>query len=298
MAVRVLALVISCRVSSMPCSVAPGAAGLVLADCQRSVRITDTPMSDVNAIASRRRAFLSAEWRYLIMLNFEVDAAILRPLVPEGTTIDLWRGRALVSVVGFRFLHTRMFGVPVPFHGSFDEVNVRFYVRHTTPNGEKRRGVVFVRELVPRKAIAIVARLVYNEPYATVPMRSTAPAGELNSIGRVSYEWYMAGQWERMAVTAVGLPNLPLAESEAEFVTDHYWGYTRQRDGATVEYEVAHPPWRVWSASAPELGMLGNCGKEFEDAFAEPPSSVLLAEGSPVVVFSPCRIILPSLARE
>ncbi|HXT48296.1 MAG TPA: DUF2071 domain-containing protein, partial [Gemmatimonadaceae bacterium] len=116
-------------------------------------------------MAPPRRAFLTAEWRYLVMLNYEVDAAMLRPLVPRGTELDLWEGRALASVVGFRFLRTRLLGVPVPFHRDFEEVNLRFYVRRVTPNGDARRGVVFVRELVPRAAIAYTARAVYNEPY-------------------------------------------------------------------------------------------------------------------------------------
>ena len=153
-----------------------------------------------------RRAFLSAEWRHLVMLNYEVPPAVLRPLVPAGTALDLWEGRALVSVVGFRFLRTRVLGVPVPFHRDFDEVNLRFYVRHVAPSGEARRGVTFVRELVPRAAIALVARLAYNEPYRAVPMRSDAPNGPTEAPGRVSYGWRTAAGWQAVAATAAGRP--------------------------------------------------------------------------------------------
>lgn len=104
-------------------------------------------------MAPRRRAFLTAEWRYLVMLNYEVDAAVLQPLVPRGTELDLHEGCALASVVGFRFLRTRLLGIAVPFHWDFEEVNLRFYDRRST-NGEVGRGVVFVREIVPRAAIA------------------------------------------------------------------------------------------------------------------------------------------------
>src|SRR6187549_3207255 len=113
---------------------------------------------------TRRRVFLRAEWRWLVMLNWEVPPELLAPLVPAGVALDLWRGRALVSVVGFRFLRTRVLGVPVPFHRDFDEVNLRFYVRREAGTGDIRRGVTFVRELVPRPAISLVARLAYNEP--------------------------------------------------------------------------------------------------------------------------------------
>ncbi|HEX7980960.1 MAG TPA: DUF2071 domain-containing protein, partial [Gemmatimonadaceae bacterium] len=111
-----------------------------------------------------RSAFLTAEWRWLVMLNYEVPPEVLAPYVPRGTSLDLWQGHALVSVVGFRFIETRVIGVPIPFHRHFDEVNLRFYVRRELPGGEARRGVVFIRELVPKPMIAWVARALYNEP--------------------------------------------------------------------------------------------------------------------------------------
>ena len=187
------------------------------------------------------------------MLNYEVPPALLAPLVPAGVALDLHGGRALASVVGFRFLRTRVLGVAVPRHTDFDEVNLRFYVRHETADGEVRRGVTFVRELVPRAAIALVARLAYNEPYRAVPMRSTVPAGPTATPGRLSFRWRTSGRWQEVAATAVGEPVPLAARSEAEFVTEHYWGYTRQRDGGTVAYQVAHPSWRVWDVAAPEL---------------------------------------------
>ena len=107
--------------------------------------------------------FLTAEWRYLAMLNYRVSPSLLYPLVPPGTELDLWNGTAYISVVGFKFQHTRVLGVPIPFHVNFEEVNLRFYVRRET-NGAVRRGVTFIRELVPRAAIAGVAKLAYNEP--------------------------------------------------------------------------------------------------------------------------------------
>src|SRR5438477_5664134 len=138
---------------------------------------------------TRRRPLLSADWRYLVMLNYEVDPDLLEPLVPAGTVLDRWRGRTLVSIVGFRFADTRVLGAAVPFHRDFDEVNLRFYVRRHLPSGEGRRGVVFVRELVPRLAVALVARWAYNEPYRAVPMGSTAPDSRIGAPGRIVYEW-------------------------------------------------------------------------------------------------------------
>lgn len=246
----------------------------------------------VTASASHRRAFLTAEWRYLVMLNYHVDPAALAPLVPLGTEIDSWHGRVLATLVGFRFLNTRVLGVPVPFHRSFDEVNLRFYVRRGLPNGEVRRAVVFVRELVPRLAVALLARLAYNEPYRAVPMRSTVPAEPVDAPGRLTYEWRTGTDWQRLAATALGAPAVPDPASDDAFVAERHWGYTRQRDGSTLEYEVTHPVWRVWKVTAPVLAadVTELYGRAFADALARPPASALIAEGSAVSVSSPSRI--------
>lgn len=242
--------------------------------------------------ASKRRAFLTAEWRYLVVLNYEVDPDALAPLVPAGTVLDPWRGRSLASLVGFRFVNTRVLGVPVPFHRSFDEVNLRFYVRRHLRHGDVRRGVVFVCELVPRAAVALLARFAYNEPYRVVPMRSAVPAAPVETPGRLTYEWRTGTEWQRLAATPVGAPAVPDPTSDAAFVTEHHWGYTRQRDGSTVEYEVAHPAWRVWKATAPVLAAdaIGLCGRAFAGALSGPPTSALVAEGSPVIVYPPGRV--------
>lgn len=226
------------------------------------------------------RVFLTAEWRHLLMVNYVVDPGVLAPLVPAGTELDLWAGRAYASVVGFRFLNTRVLGVPVPFHRDFDEVNLRFYVRRRAGD-EWRKGVAFVKEIVPKRAIAFVARTLYNENYVRHPMRST-----VSVPGPVRYEWHDAGAWEGVSATAVGEPYAPAADSEETYITEHYWGYARQADGSTVEYGVEHPPWQVWRCEAPALAcQVGRLyGEAFVPALSGPPASAFLADGSPVVV--------------
>src|SRR6188508_3046287 len=149
------------------------------------------------------KPFLTAEWRDLAMLNFVADPQVLQPLVPAGTELDFHRGETYLSVVGFMFLDTRVLGAPIPFHRNFEEVNLRFYVRRQTPEGW-RRGVAFVRELVPRQAIALVARLFYNEPYSAFPMRHGIKR-EDDELA-VEYRWRRAGAWERLAMHATGDP--------------------------------------------------------------------------------------------
>ena len=243
-----------------------------------------------------RRPFLTAEWRYLVMLNYEVPADVLTPFVPQGTRLDLWENRALVSVVGFRFLDTRVLGVPVPLHRNFDEVNLRFYVRRELADGEVRRGVAFIRELVPRPMIAWVARLAYNEPYRSLPMRSRTPPTPSDEPGTLRYSWRRrtpAGRvWEYLEAETTGQPVIPPTGSEAWFITEHYWGYTPQRDGGTVEYEVRHPRWRVWTADAAALhaDVAGLYGSSFVKPLTAMPCSAFVAEGSAVTVFPPNRI--------
>ena len=240
----------------------------------------------------KRRAFLTAEWRYLVMLNYQVDPAVLHALVPRHTVLDLWNGSAIASVVGFRFLRTRVLGAPIPLHRNFEEVNLRFYVRHTTSAGEVRRGVVFVRELVPKAAIAMVARLAYNEPYWALPMRSTVPRTPVENPGQVSYQWRTGSRWQHLSAVASGTAALPASASEESFITEHFWGYTRQRDGATVEYEVEHPRWRVWPAteSSFDADVPRLYGSSFARALSAAPVSAFIAEGSPVTVFRPRRL--------
>jgi uncharacterized protein len=224
--------------------------------------------------------FLTAEWRHLLMVNFVVAPSALEALAPAGTELDLWQGRAFVSAVGFRFLRTRVLGLPVPFHRNFDEVNLRFYVRRRSGD-EWRKGVAFVKEIVPRRAIAFVARTLYNENYVRMPMRSV-----VRVPGPVRYEWCHRGAWESVSAIVTGEPYLPAADSEETFISEHFWGYARQRDGATVEYGVEHPPWRVWRCenAAVACAVTRLYGERFARYLSGPPASAFLADGSPVVV--------------
>lgn len=229
---------------------------------------------------SGRGVFLTAEWRNLVMFNYSVSPELLIPYVPTGTDIDLFGGRAYMSLVAFEFNRTRVFGLAIPFHYSFEEVNLRFYVRR----GE-RRGVVFIRELVPRFAIAAVARIFFGENYSSVPMkhgiesRADAVAAEF-SWGREQGACAMHAKAEGSAI-------IPADGSLSQFITEHYWGYAKQRDGSSLEYEVEHPRWAVRAAN--EARFSGNAavyyGEQLTSAMVGPPDSAFIAEGSVVKVF-------------
>jgi uncharacterized protein YqjF (DUF2071 family) len=234
-------------------------------------------------------AFLSAEWRYLLMVNYEIKPEVLAPLVPAGTEIDTFDGRTLVSVVGFLFQRTRVLGMPPPFHRNFEEVNLRFYVKRQVGE-ETRRGVVFVKEIVPKLWIARLARLLYQENYIARPMRHTIERdrqGSLRSEALVEFAWKHRRRLHRLGGLKVGQAEALRPGSEEEFITEHYWGYTRLGKNKTGEYRVEHPAWRVWQVAQPYLlsDVANLYGEQFVASLCRPPHSAFLAEGSPVKVY-------------
>ena len=238
--------------------------------------------------------FLTAEWRSLAMFNFLTPPELLQPFVPSGTILDAYEGRTYLSLVGFQFHKTRLLGIPIPGHRNFDEVNLRFYVRREL-QAETRRGVTFIKEIVPRWAIAKVARWCYNEPYVALPMWSRCEGLDEDAAGtpaRVEYGWQDRARSYRMSVAPTGPPEPLLDGSLEAFLTEHFWGYCAQRDGSTLEYNVRHPSWWVWRDCHGELGgdFHSLYGTSFGDVLAAPPASVLLAVGSPVSVGQPTRI--------
>lgn len=246
--------------------------------------------SPANSLSATTRVFLTAEWRHLVMLNYEVAHELVAPFVPAGTEPDFWNGKTFVSVVGFLFLKTKVLGVPIPFHRNFEEVNLRFYVRRKAPEGW-RRGVVFIREIVPRAAIAWAAKTFYNENYLALPMTHQIET-ENETVRRVTYSWKFSGALQSLTLATRGQPEPLVTGSQAEFITEHYWGYSRQRDGGTMEYQVEHPSWRVQSAREVKLaGDFENIyGQDFAAVLRERPASAFLAEGSPVIVRQGVRL--------
>lgn len=237
-----------------------------------------------------RRVFLSAEWRDLVMLNYEVEPSLLNPYIPPGTTLDSFNGRTYFSLVGFRFCRTKLLGLlPVPFHSDFDEVNLRFYVRRKEDRDD-RRGVVFIAEVVPRRAIATTARLAYGENYTCLPMKHRLETDGLNRTAE--YQWQVGGQWCGLSARTAGLPTRPQEGSLEQFITEHYWGYSTQRTGGCVEYHVSHVPWQVWATD--RAGFDGDAstlyGRELASVLQRPPECAFVADGSPVTVFTGNRI--------
>lgn len=225
--------------------------------------------------------FLNAEWRKLAIINYEINPEILTKYLPKGTEIDFYKGKCYVSLVGFMFLNTKLLGIPIPFHRDFEEVNLRFYVKKKEGK-EWKRGVVFVKEIVPKAALSFVANSIYKENYKTMPMKNSIKQND-EEIS-IKYSW-KDKHWYSMEITAENLA-LPMEnESEFEFITEHYFGFTK-RGSKTSEYEVCHPKWYWYLVKSHHLEVDFNkiYGKDFECLNHQKPLSVMLAEGSEIEV--------------
>ncbi len=229
-----------------------------------------------------KKTFLQAEWRKLAMVNYAIDPKLLESYLPFKTEIDFWEDRCYISLVGFMFLNTTIKGFKIPFHTNFEEVNLRFYVRYND-NGEWKRGVVFIKEIVPKPALTFVANTIYKENYETMPM--THLWETKNDFLMVEYKWKKEN-WNSFKIHT-SIEKYKIEDgSEEEFITEHYWGYTKIKDKKTSEYGVEHPKWEVYKTKdySIDVNFQNTYGERFSFLKTETPKSVFLAEGSEIMV--------------
>lgn len=257
------------------------------ADGTRNAAASETPFPLCATIM--KLPFLTAEWRKLAIANYSVDPDLLKPYLPYKTELDFWNDKCFISLVGFQFLNTRLKGISIPFHRHFEEVNLRFYVRYKDSTGW-RRGVTFIREIVPKHALTFVANTIYNEKYVTLPMKHMWDLKE-DSIF-VSYSWKLAQRWNQFSLNAGVPPRELTPNSKEEFITEHYWGYTPHNDQMCSEYGVEHPRWSTYHVSNYniDVSFAQVYGDSFKMLDKQVPDSVMLAEGSEIIVRSMTKI--------
>ncbi len=222
------------------------------------------------------KKFLTAKWQDLVMANYAIDPNLLADLVPKGTELDFFEGETYISLVAFKFVDTAVLGFKIPFHTNFEEVNLRFYVRR----GDKR-GVVFIKEIVPRMAISFVARTFYGEPYETWSMRHIQKENEL------TYLWAKNRKKNRVHVEFKDELGIPEDNSHESFIIEHYWGYTKRDEKRTDEYKVEHPKWNLFDVNYAEIEVdfSFTYGKRFAFLSVTEPTSILMAKGSEISVY-------------
>lgn len=232
---------------------------------------------------NKEKTFLKAHWKNLALINYEIDAEVLEKHLPKGTEIDFYNGKCYVSLVGFLFQDTKLLGFKIPFHINFEEVNLRFYVKRFE-NNEWKRGVVFIKEIVPKHTLTLVANTIYKEHYQTLPMHHEIKNDETTT--KYTYQWKFANKWNIINVKAKN-ELLPIKEnSEAEFICEHYFGYTKFNKSTTFEYEVKHPRWEQYEVlnAKIDVDFKNVYGEDFANLENKKPCSVILAKGSEVSV--------------
>lgn len=233
----------------------------------------------------KTKKFLTAQWRKLIFSNYEVDPAILNKYVPAGTELDSWNNKYYVSLVGFMFCDVKVLGIKIPFHTDFPEVNLRFYVRYKEKD-EWKRGVVFIKEIVPKPAITFVANSLFKERYTTLPMKYEWKNGSDKLLA--SYQWKKNHKWHKLEVNASASGYALAKNSKEEFITEHFWGYSSVNKTETAEYQVEHPSWNIYPVNeySIDCDFTDMYGSDFSMLKNRNPASVFLAEGSDVIVYS------------
>lgn len=227
--------------------------------------------------------FLRAEWNNLIIANYVVPKELLLSYLPYKTELDFFEGNPYVSLVGFMFLNTKVLGMSVPLHINFEEVNLRFYVKYNDRNSWKK-GVVFIKEIVPKRAISFIANNIYGEKYAKMKMRHFHIDNKENF--EAGYEWKFKNNWNKISAVCDKRSKKIVPASVEDFFANHYWGYSKYSDTKTYEYHVEHPVWetfKVLSYSVDcDFGTL--YGERFSFLNDENPASVLMTKGSEIKV--------------
>ena len=227
--------------------------------------------------------FLTAQWENIIMANYAVPAEVLKKYLPQGVELDLYNNKAYVSLVGFMFKNTRIFKVPIPILGTFEEVNLRFYVKQTI-NNETHRGVVFINETVPYKAVAWLANKLYKEHYISIPTKHN---WEINtSTKNITYNWSVNNKWNSMQVKANNASKAMIKGSFEEFIFEHYYGFTKVSESSTEKYSIQHPSWMINDIAETTINCNfgDNYGPDFEFLNHTKADAVFLAEGSAISV--------------
>ena len=227
--------------------------------------------------------FLKANWENIIMVNYEIDPEILTPLLPNGVELDLFNGKAYVSLVGFMFKETKLFNVPIPKLGTFEEINLRFYVIRKE-DGITKRGVVFINETIPYKIVAWMANKLYKEHYTVVPTKHNIIKDAVYQ--KIKFEWLLDNKWNSIYVENRISSHRMVNDSLEKFIYEHYYGYTKINAQKTEEYRLHHPSWKIHQVTNYEIdcdfnAMYGNSFSVLNDT---KPTAVFIAEGSSVAI--------------
>ncbi len=238
-------------------------------------------------------AVITARWRNVAILSWPVEDGLLAPFLPDGLALDRWHGTAYISLVCLFMENLRALGLPA-LPRKFAEINLRFYVR-PAHGGDDRKGVVFLRQLVSNRFVALAGRVFLREPMlATALFHKCEPAGPVDGMGqqRVHYRWVNGTRHGRLRVTAGGDTYFAQPGSLDEFLTHRHWGYNGKSGRGVGAYRISREPWALVPVIDHELRCDAETryGLEIADVMAGPPASALLALGSESRIHWPTKL--------
>lgn len=185
-----------------------------------------------------RRSILGQRWTELAYFHWPYDPAEVQRLLPAGVVVDTFDGAAWVGLIPFEMRDVRIGGSPpVPWLGSFIEINVRTYVRDDIG----RRAVWFFSLDVPRLAIVAVARSMFALPYCWAQTE--------HDVDGDHHRYRMMRRWPRSASARADLRWRVGAQLEGDDVSelDHFltarWGLLTTRRGRVLHGGVHHERW-------------------------------------------------------
>lgn len=225
-------------------------------------------------------SFLMANWQKLLFVNYKVNKELLLPYLPTGLELDDYDNTYYLSFVAMRFDNTRVLGISFPFHKRFEEVNLRFYVKRKLSDGSYKKGVVFISEIVPKRVITMIARMLYNESYQTLAMSHQWL--DTKKFQDISYSLHKNNQTHTITVTTDNTNIDIKPQGHQDFIIERYFGYTKNKQDKTIEYEVRHKPWQTQGIINHKIDI------NFEDVYGEKfsflnnlkPDSIYFTEGS------------------
>lgn len=223
---------------------------------------------------------MEQSWSEAVILHWRLPAAVAAGFMPPGVEPDVFGGSSWVGLIGFRMSGVRLGRVlPVPYVGSFVEVNVRLYSR----GADGQAGVVFLSLDAPRLPVVLAARAL-GIPYVWSRCRSTGTDGSAPVCG------YDVERYRRQAGTSFAVrPDRSVqADDELSLELTARFGAHIRLAGRTFFLPVSHRPWPLHPAELVHLddGLLGAAGLEV----AGPPESVLFSPGVDTVFGSPWRV--------
>lgn len=183
-----------------------------------------------------------ADWTEMVFIHYAVDPFVLRRAVPPDLKIDLYDGRAYVSLVAFtqrrlRFWRGGRFAAlltaPLATH---EFLNLRTYV-----HADGQRAIFFLSEWIPNRLAVLIGPRAYGLPYRLARVKYRDDFDRASVAGHVSTalgrEFRFRGRYERMCPAVAAEP-----KTLAYFLLERYAAFTF-RNGILRRFEIDHEPW-------------------------------------------------------